>query len=219
MLKVHGKVDRLRKTVEALRRLSAEKADTVCVCQEDPIREKLSTAGFNCVSYADEVDSRTESDAWVDAIQAKGEVSKLLRRTPLMVMGYDCTDVVLGGTVDRFAFLSTALLLRNKLAKRGYGVIILIPSQEYADQLPEMESTSYRVYAVRDVKATFRHFWKILALYLFPLLAVARLRLILPLYKMYATPSALPLNSSSPRVLIVVEDRIAFPAFYSPLSG
>jgi glycosyltransferase involved in cell wall biosynthesis len=214
VLKVFGSNARFERTLKALHQMKAEDPTVACLCQDDLIKERLSALGFHCSSFHEELDENMEAQAWEWAWEIRERLFGLLSRASFRVDGYNCTECILGGDADQFAFLASTVLLKEKLIEKGFRTVILVPSEKYLSTLPDRSSSRYKVSADRNLLETLRHVRNALAPHMFPILAVLRRNLSRE-YRSYTLPVDATRTTPAPRVLIVVTDGFAFPSYYS----
>jgi glycosyltransferase involved in cell wall biosynthesis len=214
VLKVFGRNARLERMLKALQQMKADDSGIACLCQDDTILEELAALGFHCFSFHEELDAKTEEQAWNWAWEIRERLSVLLRSVPFNINGYDCAECLLGGDADQFAFLVSLLLLKEKLAGKGFGTVVMVPGEKYLSILPDKSSGRYKVIAYRNLRETLRHARNALAPHAFPILAILRGNMSQE-YRLYTLPTDSSRAAEAPRVLTVVTDGFEFPSYYS----
>lgn len=218
VLKMSRKRTRPEKVLAVLSRVEhGPKVETAFVCQDDSVVAGLQKHGLPCFSFANELDQGVETKAWEEAQSARNAIASSLSSSPFTVKGYDCTECLLAGAVDQFAFLAMVLKLKVKLAGEGFKRIVFIPNQAYASGLPNSSHDDYVVATENDPRATLRRLWSAIAPYALPFLAPFRRDSIIPTFLLYepVAKSSPPQNKEKRRIMIVATDRPAFASYYS----
>lgn len=219
VVKVFGSQRRVERTVKILRDLRATDQQTACLCQDDLMLEMLHERGIPCLSLHEQIDQETEREAWSQAIRLKNEMFSHISSPPFRVGDYECPECILGIDADRFAFLTEAVLLRNKLFEKGFKRVIVVLPETHFRLFPDVQREFYHVVASRSMMETFKLFLRRLFPYLFPLLAVfaAFRHFVVVVYRLRTEIEQHPnmRRRDGLRVLIVTTDGMEFPSYYS----
>ena len=230
VVKIYGKHRRAERASKILRRLGVDHRSTVCVCQDDLMREALQALGITSLSFYDVIDRDAELAAWREAIAVRNEMLALLSRAQFSVRGYQCTEGLVGIGADEFAFLATLVSLRDDLISAGFRRVVFLPSENSFDRIPDNPPGSFHVTAdhaaietPRTLLKKFTHILSVsplpLYVYLLPFLAMFIRRTAFQEFIAYNAGKSsryVDERERAPiRVLVVASDSPDFPSYYS----
>jgi glycosyltransferase involved in cell wall biosynthesis len=218
VVKIYGKRSRAERASKILRKLGADHRSTVCVCQDDLMRETLQALGSRCLSFHDVIDRDAELAAWHQATRVRSELLAILSRSPFSAKGYHCTEGLIGGDADQFAFLAATVSLKERPATAEFQRIIFLPSENWLPHIPDTPTNTFRVVADRAGIAGLRPLLKTLYLYLLPLFATLMPRRALQecfVYRSVRSHRKTEYDKRTTRVLLSVTDGPDFPSYYS----
>jgi len=218
VVKIYGKRRRAERASKILRKLGADHRSTVCVCQDDLMRETLRALGITCLSFYDVIDRDAELAAWREAIRIRSELLAILSRSPFSVKGYQCTEGLIGVDADQFAFLAATVSLKERPAIAEFERIMFLPSENWLPRIPDTPTNAFCVVADRAGIAALRPLLKTLHVYLLPLLAPLMPRRALQeciVYRSVGSHRREEYDKRAIRVLFSVTDGPDFPSYYS----
>jgi glycosyltransferase involved in cell wall biosynthesis len=218
VVKIYGKHRRAERASKILRRLGVDHRSTVCVCQDDLMREALQALGITSLSFYDVIDRDAELAAWREAIAVRNELLVLLSRSPFSVKGYQCTEGLIGVDADQFAFLAAILSLKDRPVTAEFERIIFLPSEKWLPRIPDTPTDAFCVVADRAGIAALRPLLKTLYAYLLPLLVTLMPRRAFQeciVYRSVGSHRREECDKRAIRVLVGATDGPDFPSYYS----
>ncbi len=219
VVKIYGKHRRAERASKILRKLGADHRSTVCVCQDDLMREALLTLGITSLSFHDMIDRDAELAAWREAIAVRSELLALLSRSPFSVKGYQCTEGLIGVDADQFASVATLLLVRDRLVGDGFKRVIVLPAENSFSHIPDDPQGICSVIIDDGIREKSKALFKKAFMYFLPFLAILRKKTVFQEYVVYDmgrhTTQDDCLSRTSIHVLTVATDIPDFPSYYS----
>ena len=219
MVKIYGKHRRAERASKILRRLGVDHRSTVCVCQDDLMREALQALGITSLSFYDVIDRDAELAAWREAIAVRNEMLALLSRAQFSVRGYQCTEGLIGVDADQFAFLAAILSLKDRPVTAEFERIIFLPSEKWLPRIPDTPTDAFSPMTDHAGIGALRPLLKKLYAYLLPLLVTLMPRRSFQECFVYGSVGShrreKELGRRPIRVLIGASDGPDFPSYYS----
>jgi hypothetical protein len=219
VLKIYGRRRRAERACKILRKLDADHRSTVCVCQDDLMRETLQAVGITCLSFHEVIDRDAELAAWREAMAVRNEMLALLSRARFSIKGYQYTEGLVGIGADEFAFLAAIVSLRDRPATAGFERIIFMPSENHLFRVPDTPRDGFNVIADRTSIGILRSLLKKWYVYLLPFLPILMPPRIFQECVVYRTVDSRLREKEHVerpiRILVCASDRPGFPSYYS----